>query len=152
MSSSAVAFSSGTGVWDFTTSPGSAHTNGGLAMKQLFDGKYGMFGGDSSADGQYTVLDYNEWLKETKEAQTGLPAPGLRSRRSGSGNRLQCVVSEHKGRGIESGPRLGATSPSSLVSYVLSPDSSLLSAFRFLERHILAPSSQRSLQASNRDR
>lgn len=69
MSSSAVDFSSGSAAWDFTTAMSQAY--GGTPMKNLGDGLYGMFSGESSVDGLITALDFTDWLAETTAGLTG---------------------------------------------------------------------------------
>jgi hypothetical protein len=71
MSSSAVDFSSGSGSWDFTTSMSQAYPGTGAPMKDLGDGNFAMFAGDSNVDGYITALDFTDWIAETTAGATG---------------------------------------------------------------------------------
>jgi glucose/arabinose dehydrogenase len=71
MSASPVAFGSGLGTWDFSTSQSQAYMGGSDPMIELETGVYGLFAGDADIDGQFTVTDFNVWLSETKAVATG---------------------------------------------------------------------------------
>jgi CSLREA domain-containing protein len=67
-----VDFSSGTGVFDFTTSPG--YTTGPRAQKVLETSPsavYGLFAGNANADRDVQALDFNSYLEETLAGVTG---------------------------------------------------------------------------------
>jgi hypothetical protein len=71
MTASPVDFTSGQGSWDFSSSAGSAFSSGGIALKMLETGTYGLFACDINHDGQITALDFNAWLPATKAVATG---------------------------------------------------------------------------------
>jgi hypothetical protein len=74
MSSAAVDFSSGTGVWDFTTALGQAFSDGGAPMRALSDGPFGLFACDATVDGFVTAPDFNVWNSATTSGATGYHA------------------------------------------------------------------------------
>ena len=71
MSSSPVDFSSGHGVWDFSSSGSSAYTPGPPALQMVAAGEYALFACDIDHNGQITAADFNEWLTATKAGATG---------------------------------------------------------------------------------
>lgn len=70
-SSSNVNFTSGTGIWNFTTSMAQAFSDGGNPMKALGDGSFGMFACDANTDGLVTAPDFNLWNASTTAGETG---------------------------------------------------------------------------------
>jgi len=71
MTPSAVDFSGGSGSWDFRTGSGQAFSGGGVAMKALAGGRYGMFACDANADKFVTAPDFNLWNTATTSGATG---------------------------------------------------------------------------------
>jgi hypothetical protein len=74
MSSAAVDFSGGTGVWDFATALGQAYSGGAAPLKALSDGPFGLFSCDATADGFVTAPDFNVWNSATTAGATGYHA------------------------------------------------------------------------------
>ena len=58
-----------TGLYDFTDSMSKAY--GTSPMRDLGGGFFGLFAGDSDADGQIIANDFNTWLADTKIGATG---------------------------------------------------------------------------------
>ena len=71
MSADTLDLSDGIGSWDFTTAISQAYSAGGLPMKQLRDGRFGMFACDANVDGQVTAPDFNLWIEKTTSGATG---------------------------------------------------------------------------------
>ncbi len=73
-SASGVVFTTGTGVWNFTTGMAQAYSGGGAPMKDLGSSKFGMFACDANADGIVTAPDFNIWNASTSAGDTGYVA------------------------------------------------------------------------------
>jgi hypothetical protein len=71
MSASAIDFTSGSGTWDFSSSAGSAYSDGGPAMVELATNVYGLPAGDGVPDGKIQALDAAFYLAETVSAGVG---------------------------------------------------------------------------------
>ncbi len=71
MSTSAVASSSSTVTYDFTTGVAKAYPGSGNTLSSLGSGKYGLFTGDGTPDGVIIATDFTEWLAETTAGATG---------------------------------------------------------------------------------
>ncbi len=69
MSASAIALSSSSNLYNFSSSQSQAY--GTNPMKDLGGGIFGLFAGDSNKDGQITALDFNTWNVNTKSGQVG---------------------------------------------------------------------------------
>ncbi|MGA7305327.1 MAG: hypothetical protein WBW88_10655, partial [Rhodothermales bacterium] len=63
--------SSGSATWDFTTSMSQAFAGGGIPMKDLGGGRFGLFACDVNVDGSSTALDFVTWLASTTAGETG---------------------------------------------------------------------------------
>ena len=75
MSADPIEFSSGVGTWDTRTTSSSTYTDGAVALADLGEGRFGLFGGDVDTDGQVIATDFNDWLTCTKMATTGYLNP-----------------------------------------------------------------------------
>ena len=71
MSADTLDLSDGFGSWDFTTAMTQAYSASGAPMKQLRDGRFGMFACDANVDGQITAPDFNLWIAKTTAGATG---------------------------------------------------------------------------------
>jgi len=71
MSADTLGLSDGYGTWDFSTSVTQAYSDGGVPMKQLDEGRFGMFACDVIVDGQISAPDFLLW-----QAKTGAGASG----------------------------------------------------------------------------
>jgi hypothetical protein len=71
MSADTLDLSDGFGSWDFTTAMTQAYSASGAPMKQLSDGRFGMFACDANVDGQITAPDFNLWNARTTAGATG---------------------------------------------------------------------------------
>ena len=69
MSGSLVDATSGSGVWDFTTAESQGY--GSNPMKDLGDGRWGLFAGESDLNGLNSTGDFNLWLAGTKSGASG---------------------------------------------------------------------------------
>ncbi len=75
LSSTAIDFSSGSAAYDFTDALSKAFTAGGLAMRDMLDGKYALWAADGIKDEEITSFDYlNSWLPANGSAAGYLQA------------------------------------------------------------------------------
>ncbi|MCB9087627.1 MAG: S8 family serine peptidase [Calditrichae bacterium] len=71
MSAAVHAINPASTLYDFSASLAAAYTGGGIAMKDLGGGVYGLFAADATGDGQVTSSDFNVFLPAARTAQTG---------------------------------------------------------------------------------
>jgi hypothetical protein len=75
MSAAAVALSTSSALYNFTTAQAQAF--GTNPMIALTGGVFGLYAGDSNVDGQVTALDFNTWNANTKAGQVGYVADDM---------------------------------------------------------------------------